>query len=72
MEEFPKKSCAIPTYDKRKLKPQISSIFHFDWVSNDQIAHILGVKTLNDGTSCIIIYSMFFFQKQVSNNQALS
>ena len=25
-------------------KPQISSIFHFDWVSDGQRAHVLGVK----------------------------
>ena len=44
MEEFPKKSCGISTYyDKWNLKPQISSIFHFDRVSDGRMAHVLGV-----------------------------
>jgi hypothetical protein len=29
------------------VKPQISSIFHFDRVSDGQMAHVLGVNTLN-------------------------
>ena len=43
MEEFQKKNfVAVSTYDK----PQISSIFHFDQVSDCQMAHVLGVKGL--------------------------
>ena len=30
-------------YDKRKLKPQISSIFHFDRVSDGRMTHVLGM-----------------------------
>ena len=30
--------------DKWNFKPQISSIFHFDRVSEGEMAHILGVK----------------------------
>ena len=41
---FQKSSCGISTYDKWNFKPQISSIFHFDWVSDGQMAHVLGVK----------------------------
>ena len=41
-----KKSCGICTYDKWNFKPQISSIFHFDWVSDGRMAHILGVNQL--------------------------
>ena len=45
MEEFPKKnSYGISTYDNWNFKPQISSIFHFDRVSDGQMAHILSVK----------------------------
>ena len=47
MEEFLKKSCGISTYDQWNLKPQISSIFHFDRVSDGQMAHVLDVKHLN-------------------------
>ena len=42
---FQKLSCGIATYDKFNFKPQISSIFHFDRVSDSQLALILGVKT---------------------------
>ena len=45
MEEFPKKSFGISTYVKWNFKPQISSIFHFDWVSDGRMAHVLGVKS---------------------------
>ena len=38
MEEFPKKNLVAYL-----LKPQISSIFHFDRVSDGRIAHVLGV-----------------------------
>ena len=31
-------------YDKGNFMPQISSIFHFDWASDGQMAHLLGVK----------------------------
>ena len=31
-------------YDKWNFKPQISSIFHFDWVSDGRMAHVLGVN----------------------------
>ena len=46
------------TYDKWNLKPQISSIFHFDRVSDGQMSHILGVKLCNgrhpdDGSKAI-------------------
>ena len=34
----------ISTYDKWNVKPQISSIFHFDPVSDGRMAHVLGVK----------------------------
>ena len=44
MEEFPKKNCGISTYDKWNFKPQISSIFHFDPVSDGRMAHILSGK----------------------------
>ena len=44
MEEFPKKSCGISTYDEWNFKPQISSIFHFDRVSDGRMRHVLGVK----------------------------
>ena len=41
MEEFPKKnSFDISTYDKWNLKPQISSMFHFDWISDRPMAHV--------------------------------
>ena len=42
---FLKKSFGISTYDELNFKPQISSIFHFDWVSDGRMAHVLGVKT---------------------------
>ena len=42
-----KKSCGICIYnDTWNFKPQISSIFHFDWVSDGQMAHVLGVKEM--------------------------
>ena len=43
-KNFPKKYCGISTYYEWHFKPQISSIFHFDGVSDGQMAHILGVK----------------------------
>ena len=44
MEEFPKKNLVADLqYDKRNFKPQISSIFHFDRVSDSQMARILGI-----------------------------
>ena len=42
---FQKNSCAISTTYDKNFKPQISSIFHFDWVSDNGMAHVLGVKT---------------------------
>ena len=45
MEEFPKNSFGMSTYVKWNFKPQISSIFHFDQVSDGLMAHVLGVKT---------------------------
>ena len=45
MEEFPKKSWVIPTYDEWNFKPQISSIFHFDQVSEGRMAHVLSKGT---------------------------
>ena len=47
MEEFPKKSCGISTYDKWNFKRHISSIFQFDWVSDGRMVHILGVNQAN-------------------------
>ena len=41
MEELPKKSCGISTYDKWNIKPQVSSIFHFDRVSEGWMAYVL-------------------------------
>ena len=41
---FQKHSCGISTYDNRNFKPQISSIFHFDWVGDGRMAHVLGVN----------------------------
>ena len=40
-----KMCCSISTYDKRNFKSQISSIFHFDPVSDSQMAHVLSVKS---------------------------
>ena len=34
----------ISTYDKWNFKPQISSIFHFERVSDVRLDHVLGVK----------------------------
>ena len=34
----------LSTYDKGNFKPQISSIFYFDQLSDSSMAHILGVK----------------------------
>ena len=39
-----KNSYGISTYDNWNFKPQISSTFHFDRVSDGQMAHILSVK----------------------------
>ena len=36
--------CTVCTYAKCNFKPQISSIFHFDRVSDGWMAHLLGVK----------------------------
>ena len=44
MEEFPKNSCGISSHDIWNFKPQISSIFYFDQLSDSSMAHILGVK----------------------------
>ena len=41
---FQKKSFGISTYVKWNFKPQISSIFRFDKVSDGQMVHVLGVK----------------------------
>ena len=47
MEKFPKKILkALSIYDKWNFKPQISSIFHFDRVSDGRMAHVLGVKII--------------------------
>ena len=32
--DFNEKNCGVSTYYKGMFKPQISSIFHFDWVSD--------------------------------------
>ena len=42
-KNFQKKIFGISTYSKWNFKPQISSIFHFDRVSDGGMAHILGV-----------------------------
>ena len=44
MEEFPKKTCGISTYDEWDCKPKMSSIVRFDWISDSQMAHVLGVN----------------------------
>ena len=44
MEECSKKNCGKSTYDKWTFKPQFSSIFYFDRVSDSRMAHVLGVK----------------------------
>ena len=41
---FPKKSFGTAIYVEWNFKPQISSIFHFDRVSDSQMAHVSGVK----------------------------
>ena len=44
--DFNEKNCGVSTYYKGMFKPQISSIFHFDWVSDGWMAHMLGVKII--------------------------
>ena len=74
---FQKYSCGISTYDKWNFKPQISSIFHFDWVSDSRVAqaHVLGVKLVLICTflwfmitvihelcfACLVFYFIFLF-----------
>ena len=41
---FQKHSCGISIYDKWNFKPQISSIFHFDRISDNCMVYVLGVK----------------------------
>ena len=45
MKEFPKKN--LVAYLHIYFKPQISSIFHFDQVSDCKMANILGIKDVN-------------------------
>ena len=45
MKEFQKKNCG-ECY-KHKVKPRISSLFHFEPVNNGRISHILYVKGVN-------------------------
>ena len=44
--DFNEKNCCVSTYYKGMFKPQISSLFHFDWVSDGWMAHMLGVKII--------------------------
>ena len=39
-----KKNCDACTYDKWNSKPQISTIFHFEYVNEAWISVVLGVK----------------------------
>ena len=44
--DFDKRFCDECTYNKWNFKPQISPIFHFDWVNQDLVCRILCVKYL--------------------------
>ena len=45
-KNFQKGSCGISTYDKWNFKQQISSIFHFDRISDGRRAHVLIVNQI--------------------------
>ena len=69
MRNFRKKSCGISTYDKWNFKPHISSIFHFDWVSEGRMQGCTSVQ-VNPLSICTWFFqfsslkypSGFFFQ----------
>ena len=42
------KKYGVCMYDKWKFKPKITSIFHFEKVTDDWTSHILRVKTYSD------------------------
>ena len=44
--DFNKKICDVCKYDKWDFKPQISSIFNFEYVNEVWIRGVLGVRTI--------------------------
>jgi hypothetical protein len=63
---IPKK--ILTTYDKWNLKPQISSIFHFDRVSDGQMARILGIMYWRSSTLFPKNEKKIFFEKKQKNS----
>ena len=51
-----KEKCDVRSYDKWNFKSTISSLFHFDQVTDGWMSHVLGVKL-----NLSIIVNIFFF-----------
>ena len=66
--DFQKNLCDVSTYDKWNFKPQISSIFHFERVSDGWMAHVLGVNVntifilpIIESKTFVYVYVKYFF-----------